>query len=401
MTKRLSALARRRQSSGVNTVTNSDGELLAGYAREGSESAFRTLVSRHVHLVFATALRQAGNRQLAEEITQSVFVVLARKAPSLARHETIAGWLHRTALLESKARIRAELRRQRREDIAAALAASDPPVTTPVDQDPVVQLLDEGLMALGDAERSAVLLRFLEGRTFADVGRSLGVSEEAARKRVDRAIERLAGFFRCRGFSSASNAVGLVPMLLSQGAPVVPAHLPAAAAAAGLAAGAGGSTLAAAVSWMMRVTPTQGLVAGVLLCLAPAGWSVSVSRADAALQLAERQALEAQQSALAAARAELQSLQQHIAEQAVPGAGGVGMAPGFRAGVAPESGLPPWDDNSPLIRISKRYLAVQRVYGLRDGRGHLSEALIQVLQLTRDEVQGVEGALAPVHRGMP
>src|SRR3989449_9370745 len=92
------------------TPVSPDGELVTAYAAEGSESAFRALVTRHVHLVYATALRQVGDAGLAEEITQNVFVALARKAPRLARLETLAGWLHRTSILEAKARIRSELR---------------------------------------------------------------------------------------------------------------------------------------------------------------------------------------------------------------------------------------------------------------------------------------------------
>src|SRR5581483_11842591 len=104
------------------TTTSSDGELVAAYATEGSEAAVRGLVTRHVALVYATALRQVGDPGIAEEVTQNVFVALARKAPRLGGIETLAGWLHRTAVLEAKARIRAELRRKRRHETAAELA---------------------------------------------------------------------------------------------------------------------------------------------------------------------------------------------------------------------------------------------------------------------------------------
>ena len=105
------------------TPVSPDSELVTAYAAEGSEPAFRTLVARHVNLVYATARRQVGDAGLAEEITQNVFIALARKAPRLAGSQTLAGWLHRTAILEAKARIRAELRRGRRENIAAQAAA--------------------------------------------------------------------------------------------------------------------------------------------------------------------------------------------------------------------------------------------------------------------------------------
>src|SRR5690606_6749220 len=101
------------------TLMSPDSELVGAYVTEGSEAAFRALVTRHAGLVYSTALRQVGDHGIAEEITQNVFVALARKAPRLARAETLAGWLHRTAILESKARIRSELRRRTREETAA------------------------------------------------------------------------------------------------------------------------------------------------------------------------------------------------------------------------------------------------------------------------------------------
>ncbi|MDB6019271.1 MAG: hypothetical protein JWR19_3760, partial [Pedosphaera sp.] len=95
-----------------------DNELVKAYAAEGSEAAFRALVARHVDLVYATALRQVGDAGVAEEVAQNVFMALARKAPRLGGMETLGGWLHRNAIFEGKARIRAELRRRRREETA-------------------------------------------------------------------------------------------------------------------------------------------------------------------------------------------------------------------------------------------------------------------------------------------
>src|SRR5690242_13574044 len=104
------------------TVMSPDSELVSAYATERSEAAFRALVARHVNLVFATALRQVGDRGMAEEITQNVFITLANKSPRLSGIETLAGWLHRTAVFEAKTRIRSELRRQRREETAAEIS---------------------------------------------------------------------------------------------------------------------------------------------------------------------------------------------------------------------------------------------------------------------------------------
>src|SRR6266566_1768343 len=191
---------------------STDCELVAAYAARGSENAFRALVTRHVNLVYATALRQVGDAGIAEEITQNVFIALARKAPRLSGIQTLAGWLHRTAILEAKTRIRAELRRGRRQEVAAEIAALQREGTSTLDA--LVPLLDEGLLSLRD------------------VGAALGVDEDAARKRVSRALERLAGFFRQRGFAVPVGAGAAA--LLANTVIVVPTGLAASATSAGL-----------------------------------------------------------------------------------------------------------------------------------------------------------------------
>ena len=170
--RRLSGPSRLRQITGVTSATSHDGEPVSAYAREGSETAFHALVARHVDLVFATALRQTGDRGLAEEITQNVFVALARKAPRLAGFETLAGWLHHAAVRESKTRIRSELRRRRREDTAASVSALHREGTAPLES--LVPLLDEGLLGLREADRLALILRFIEDRSLREVGDLLG-----------------------------------------------------------------------------------------------------------------------------------------------------------------------------------------------------------------------------------
>src|SRR5256885_3549919 len=220
------------------TPVSPDRELVTAYAAGGSEPAFRALVTRHVHLVYATALRQVGDAGLAEEITQNVFTALARKAPRLAGIQTLAGWLHRSAILEAKARIRAELRRGRREEMAAEAAALEREGTSPLET--LVPLLDEGLLNLRAGDRLALVLRFLDERSLRDVGLALGVDEDAARKRVSRALDRLAGFFRQRGFAVPTGA-GCAAVLAST-TQAAPAALAASAANAGLAATSGATS---------------------------------------------------------------------------------------------------------------------------------------------------------------
>src|SRR5436309_1265105 len=105
----------------------SDQQLLREYVDGGSERAFQSLVQQHVDLVYSTALRRLGDAGLAEEVTQNVFVALARKAPFLGRDAPLAAWLHKTTLLEARHRLRTELRRKRREETAVALGRSDVP----------------------------------------------------------------------------------------------------------------------------------------------------------------------------------------------------------------------------------------------------------------------------------
>src|SRR3989442_11269966 len=215
------------------TSRSTASELVTAYAARGSETAFRALVTRHVNLVYATAFRQVGDATLAEEITQNVFIALARKAPRLAGIETLAGWLHRTAILEAKARTRAELRRKRREETAVEISRLQSEGASPLEA--LVPLLDEGLLNLRDGDRLALVMRFLEERSLRDVGAALGVDEDAARKRVSRALDRLAGFLRRRGFAVPAGMGAAA--LLANSATAVPAGLAASATNAGLADG--------------------------------------------------------------------------------------------------------------------------------------------------------------------
>ncbi len=173
--------------------------LLAEFRRNRSDEAFAALVRRHVDFVYATALRQVGDRGLAEEVTQNVFVALARKVASLGGHKTVAGWLYQAALNEARRCVRSELRRRHRERTAAELRFDQ--LRGDSVWEPLVALLDEGLQAMDEPDRAAVLLHCLEGRPFREVGAVLGVGEDAARKRVDRALNGLTSFFREHGFA--------------------------------------------------------------------------------------------------------------------------------------------------------------------------------------------------------
>lgn len=206
--------------------------LITEFRKHQSEDAFAALVSRHVDLVYAVALRQVGDPGAAEEIAQNVFVSLARKAHSLGGHRTVAGWVYRATLHEARQWMRAELRRQRREQTAADLhveASQGESVWKPL-----VALLDEGLQTIEEPDRTAVLLHCLEGRPFREVGAALGVGEDAARKRVDRALETLTSFFRNHGFAipTVTTSVPLFALATLTAPPALSATVTAAATGA-------------------------------------------------------------------------------------------------------------------------------------------------------------------------
>ena len=373
------------------TPVSPDRELVTAYAARGSETAFRALVTRHVHLVYATALRQVGDAGLAEEITQNVFIALARKAPRLAGIETLAGWLHRTAVLEAKARIRAELRRKRREQTAAEITLLQRDGASPLEA--LVPLLDEGLLNLRAGDRLALVLRFLEERSLRDVGAALGVDEDAARKRVSRALDRLAGFFRQRGFAVPTGA-GCVALLAST-TQAAPAVLAASAANAGLAAGGATSGFNLVLFKLMALTKTQTTVLCAIVATAPLAWqwhanarvARQVDDATAQIKSASRNATELE--------AQLQRTRDALLRAQAGNSNSVARLAALNAqrdGQAPRP-VYRWDDSSPLARVPKKFLEQLDVPATANRRGQLSEQIREVLQMTDNEAQQTQSAI--------
>jgi RNA polymerase sigma factor (sigma-70 family) len=164
-----------------------DDALLSEFVKNGDEGAFKTLAARHARWLYAAAFRQLRDRHLAEDATQAVFVLLWRRAGSVAGRRKVTGWLFRAVGYTARAMKRAERRRRKYESRAAALnrAPSDGPPP------PQCRDVDAAVAALGDADRTAILLRYHRGLDFAQVARELGLSPAAARQRVSRAIGRL------------------------------------------------------------------------------------------------------------------------------------------------------------------------------------------------------------------
>src|SRR4051812_14986569 len=173
-----------------------DHELLDEFARDGSEAAFATLVTRYVNLVHSTAFRFTRNSHHAEEITQAVFVILARKAGKLSSRVVLSGWLYQVTRLTAANFVKGEIRRQRREQEAHMQSIIEE--TESPEWKAVAPLLDEAMGSLGQPDRDAVVLRYFENKSAAEIGAVLRMNEETARRRVNRAVEKLRKFFNRR-----------------------------------------------------------------------------------------------------------------------------------------------------------------------------------------------------------
>ena len=242
-----------------------DAELLRRYVQDRSEQAFTELVERHLSLVYHAALRRIGQVQLAEDATQYVFIAMARNAAALSRHAVLTGWLYTTTRFAANRILRVERRRQLREQEAYLMQNA---LSTPdLDWGRLRPALDGVMDQLSDRDRAAVLLRYFEGRSFADIGRALELTEDAARKRVERGVEKLRSLLGRRGIASTSAA--LAAMLSSQAGLAAPAGL--AATVAGTAVAAGSSVLSVTTVGflgLMSASKTILSVAGVVALLA-------------------------------------------------------------------------------------------------------------------------------------
>jgi RNA polymerase sigma factor (sigma-70 family) len=191
-------------------MNTTDPELLRQFVRDGSEGAFTEILRRHVDLVHSAALRQVGlDAPAAEEITQAVFTDLARKASRLVGHPSLTGWLYTSTRMAAAEHRRSEARRTAREKAAHAMSQLLSNDGTEPDWNRLRPVLDEAMHDLDEADREAVLLRFFEKRPFAEIGERLGLSENTARMRVERALDRLHGALSKRGITSTATAIGL------------------------------------------------------------------------------------------------------------------------------------------------------------------------------------------------
>ena len=219
-----------------------DSELLRQYVHQHSDEAFAALQARYINLVVSVALRSTSSPQAAQDISQAVFTILAKKARKLTEKIHLSGWLYHTARLTALNFRREEIRRARREQEAYMQSLTQE--TEPEIWQQIKPLLEDAMARLGAKDRDAIVLRYFEGKSYQEIARAAGGTENAAKQRVHHALEKLHHYFAKRGVvSSASALAGAIGTYSIQAAPP---ELLQSLAAATLAKGAGlsGSTMA-------------------------------------------------------------------------------------------------------------------------------------------------------------
>ena len=257
-----------------------DSELLATFARTNSEDAFAELVKRHVNLVYSAALRQVnGDDHSAKDVAQTVFADLARKADSLARRHNLTGWLYTSAHFAAAKIIRTESRRRDREENFMRETTSES--APELDWTHLRPVLDAAMHELKDADREAILLRYFENRPFAEVGAKLGLNENAARMRVDRAVEKLRAILAERGLTAGAT---LASVISANAVQLAPAGLAATLTTASLlTAGTGTLTLLKIMTLTkLKIALSAVVVAGVATAFVVQHQAVEQLRTDRA-----------------------------------------------------------------------------------------------------------------------
>ena len=291
---------------------SNDTELLRRFVEERAEGPFTELVQEHLNLVYSAALREMnGDGALAEDVSQAVFTKLARNAPRLVGHPSLAGWLYTTVRQLAANWRRADQHRRRREEEAHSmnqLLSGDSPNEV---WQQVRPLLDDALHELNAADRDAVVLRFMEDRPLREVGARLGLNENAARMRVDRALDKLRGRLARRGITSTAS--GLAGALAVGVLTLAPAALAGTIASAALASGAvAGSTTLTLMKLMSMTTVKVSVISAVIVAgiAVPAWQQTRLQRAQSEnAQLRSRETeLRTQGTELAALRSEVDQL---------------------------------------------------------------------------------------------
>ncbi|HTJ00108.1 MAG TPA: sigma-70 family RNA polymerase sigma factor [Dongiaceae bacterium] len=252
-----------------------DRELLQEYVERRSETAFAELVRRYVDLVYATALRHLGEAQAAQDVAQSVFILLARKAKFIREGNALPGWLYRATCLTAINTRRAERRRGQREEEAmnqAEIAAESSP-----DWEAIAPLLDEAMRRLSQTEQDAIVLRFFQDRSWREVSAALKVKEDAAQKRVSRALDKLRAHLVQRGVVASTTMIAAA--IAGHAAPAAPVGLAATFTTISLATAAPGTP--GLISLIMETILMKKTTCGLLVAALAAAFTIPIITAQA------------------------------------------------------------------------------------------------------------------------
>lgn len=277
-------------------------DLLAEYGKTGSETVFRELVTRYIDLVYSTAFRLVdGDAHRAEDVAQTVFLDLSRAAGKMSSAIALGGWLHRHTCFVAAKVMRGERRRQIRERQAAemnAMSDSDAGLKQ------LAPILDEAINELGEQDRRAILLRFYERRDMRSVGEALGSSENAAQKRVARALEQLHLMLTRRGIVFPAGVLGTV--LAAEAVTAAPV---------GLAASIAGAAVTGVPAVLGVVTMTKAKLS-IVAAIALAGiiTPLAIQHQARLRLLEEHQALRRQASQIDQFRSQIGQLSNELAQ---------------------------------------------------------------------------------------
>lgn len=283
-----------------------DSHLLRAYAERKVEAAFTELARRHTDFVYSAAIRMVRDPHLAEDVTQAVFIALAKQASNLAERPTLVGWLHRTAQNIAAQTVRSIERRRAREQKAVAmneLNSSSPEASW----EQIESHLDAALGELTASDRDAVLLRYFKKKSATEMADILGISDEAAQKRLNRAVEKLRKCFAKRKITVG--AAGLTALIAANAVQSAPAALSATLAAGAFGGTAAAPPLVAATTQIIAMTTIHKTLIAVIIALLA---GASIYKTHQAAQLRQQiRALQQQQAPLAQ---EMQSLKSRLSD---------------------------------------------------------------------------------------
>jgi RNA polymerase sigma factor (sigma-70 family) len=237
-----------------------DDELLQEYLARRSEKAFAELVTRHVNLVYSTAVRIVQDAALAKDVAQNVFILLARKAGTISSGHALPGWLYRVARCQAVNAVRDERVRREREMEAMNMKSGEENPTALWES--IRPDLDKAMSTLSAADQNAVVLRFFEGRSWREIGGALALNEDAAQKRVSRALDKLRNYFQRRDLVTSSALVGSA--IAANAVQATPAGLALTWAATAYASGAHSFSLLTLIQTLLMKKTTYAVLSAVL-----------------------------------------------------------------------------------------------------------------------------------------